>query len=111
MSEGRQTIGRFGSYGLFGGALVGAIAGIMLAGPTIHDSDTPLNDLAVIILGCSAVGALIGSIALFLAFPAPPDPTIETGENGGKFGSEANAQESARALMSTDDATVDSAID
>ena len=80
--ENRQLIGRFGSYGLFGGALLGSIIGVLFAGPGLHESDTPLNDLAVMVLACGSLGAIIGLIALYLAMPAPAEGAALAEENG-----------------------------
>lgn len=64
----RDIVRRYRSYGLFGGAAVGAVAGVLLSGPNFHVW-AAAQSLSVIV-GFAVGGALIGHFFLTLLFGA-----------------------------------------
>jgi len=63
-----DTAHRYRRYGLFGGAAVGAVAGILVSGPNFHEW-AATQSLAVV-LGFTLVIALIGHFFLALVLGA-----------------------------------------
>lgn len=64
----KDIIRRYRSYGLFGGAAVGALVGVLVSGPNFHEWATA-QSLAVI-AGCAAGSAFMGYFFLALVFGA-----------------------------------------
>jgi hypothetical protein len=62
----RDIVRRYRSYGLFGGAAVGAVVGVLVSGPNFHDW-AAAQSLAVI-AGFAVGSALIGYLFLAQVF-------------------------------------------
>jgi hypothetical protein len=60
----KDIVRRYRRYGLFGGAAVGALVGVLVSGPNFHEWATA-QSLAVI-AGCATGSALIGYFFLAL---------------------------------------------
>ena len=77
------VVERYRSIGLFGGLLVGGVAGVMVAGPFLHEWSFLKS--AVTVLGCFSLGGLLGygAAALVIGSEASPGIAFQSGDSSG----------------------------
>ena len=76
-----KTLRRYRSYGLWGGLILGIVAGIIVGGPQFREWENPLRVWGTLLASCAAVGAIVGFF--FFSLLAPGTAVGSHGVGGG----------------------------